>query len=347
MNRHFVRSSLDADHRASAYKIVCRQCGKTDKVAASSHSGNLPPEVTIKKFRQRGWAVGNRAGDDMCNICVASNKIVRKPVDNVAQIPALKLKDLSRLKELQKLVEDHLVATKPEVIPAQEVPVEKLYSVKDAEDAGFADLNRIYRAINNNKISRVKNARGVFVLRESDLIRVFGNPKRAPVQPPKTVLLNAPAPAPAVVEPKPLLNDGVKQMNFDPKLPPEMTKEDRRIIFSEIDSHYLDETRGYDRDWNDERVAKSLNVPLAWVRNIREDNFGPEYGDVVNVEVDKLRAAIVEIQAIKEEASKLLVTMDAKLMCLQNAFKDIEEKMKKVTDVIKDAKAKIDTVTRK
>lgn len=34
-------------------------------------------------------------------------------------------------------------------------------------------------------------------------------------------------------------------------------------------------------------------------------------------------------------------------MCLQNAFKDIEEKMKKVTDVIKDAKAKIDTVTRK
>ena len=345
MNRHFVRSSLDADHRASAYKIVCRQCGKTDKVAASSHSGNLPPEVTIKKFRQRGWAVGHRAGDDMCNICVASNKIGRKQVDNVVQIPALKLKDLSRLKELQKLVEDHLVATKPEVIPAQEVPVEKLYSVKDAEDAGFADLNRIYRAINNNKISRVKNARGVFVLRESDLIRVFGNPKRAPVEPPKTVLLNAPAPA--VVEPKPLLNDGVKPMNFDPKLPPEITKEDRRIIFSEIDSHYLDETRGYDRDWNDERVAKSLNVPLAWVRNIREDNFGPEYGDVVNVEVDKLRAAIVEAQAIKDEASKLLVTMDAKLVCLQNAFKDIEEKMKKVTDVVKDAKAKIDTVTRK
>jgi len=136
-------------------------------------------------------------------------------------------------------------------------------------------------------------------------------------------------------------------MNFDPKLPPEITKEDRRIIFSEIDSHYLDETRGYDRDWNDERVAKSLNVPLAWVRNIREDNFGLEYGDVVNVEVDKLRAVIVEAQAIKDEASKLLVTMDAKLMCLQNAFKDIEEKMKKVTDVIKDAKAKIDTVTRK
>ena len=337
MNRNFVRSTLDVDHRTSAYKIVCRQCSKTDKVAASSHSGSLPPEVSAKKFRQRGWSVGSKVGDDLCNLCVAANKIVRKQHSNVVEIPTLKLQDLSKLKELQNLADAHLATVASKTIPAQETTVEKLYNVREASDAGFAELNKIYRCINTNKLSFIKNAKGAFVIKESELVRVFG--------PLKKTLVNEPAPV--VVKPQPQLNDGASPMNFDPKLPPEMTKEDRRIIFSEIDSHYLDETRGYDRDWNDERVAKGLNVPLAWVRNIREDNFGPEYGDVVNVEVDKLRAAIVETQAIKDEASKLLVTMDAKIMCLQNALKDIEEKMKKVSDVIKDAKAKIDTVTRK
>lgn len=337
MNRNFARSTLDVDHRTSAYKITCRQCGKTDKVAASSHSGSLPPEVSAKKFRQRGWSVGNKIGDDLCNLCVAANKIARKQTSNVVEIPTLKLQDLSKLKELQDLAAQAVAPVAPTPILAQETPVEKLYNVREASDAGFAELNKIYRCINTNKLSFIKNAKGAFVIKESELVRVFGPLKKASVN----------DPAPTVAKPKPQLNDGVNAMNFDPKLPPEMTKEDRRIIFSEIDSHYLDETRGYDRDWNDERVAKGLNVPQAWVRNLREDNFGPEYGDVVNVEVDKLRAAIVEAQAVKDEAAKLLTTMDAKLMCLQNAFKDIEAKMKKVSDVIKDAKTKIDSVTRK
>ena len=337
MNRNFVRSTLDVDHRTSAYKIVCRQCGKTDKVAASSRSGSLPPEVSAKKFRQRGWVVGNREGDDLCNICVAASKITRKQTNNVVQIPALKLQDLSRLKELQDLAEKHVATVKPEPAPAQETPVEKLYNVKEATEAGFSDMHRIYRAINTNKISFVKNERGAFVIRESELVRVFGPLKKPSVN----------EPAPAVKEAKPILNDGVSAMNFDPKLPPEMTKEDRRIIFSEIDSHYLDEMRGYGKDWNDERVAKSLNVPLAWVRIIREDNFGPEQGDQVGVEVEKLKAASVEAEKLIQSMRAVWDAMDKSIMEFEAKQSKLSVEATKIHTAIAEAKAKIDAYTSK
>ncbi len=74
-----------------------------------------------------------------------------------------------------------------------------------------------------------------------------------------------------VVEIKPKLN-GVSE------LPPrEMTREDRRIVFAKIEEVYLDETTGYIKDWNDERVAKDLNCPRKWVETIRDENFGPAH----------------------------------------------------------------------
>lgn len=58
--------------------------------------------------------------------------------------------------------------------------------------------------------------------------------------------------------------------------PPSMTREDRRVIFAKIDDVYIDENTGYSDGWTDERVATDLGVPLAWVRNIRAENFGEE-----------------------------------------------------------------------
>jgi hypothetical protein len=58
--------------------------------------------------------------------------------------------------------------------------------------------------------------------------------------------------------------------------PQEMTREDRRIIFAKLNEVYLDEMRGYEKGWSDSRVADELGTPLAWVREIREENFGAE-----------------------------------------------------------------------
>lgn len=58
--------------------------------------------------------------------------------------------------------------------------------------------------------------------------------------------------------------------------PREMTREDRRLVFAKIDEVYLDEKQGYSTGWSDKKVAQDLGVPQAWVKSIREENFGVE-----------------------------------------------------------------------
>jgi len=60
------------------------------------------------------------------------------------------------------------------------------------------------------------------------------------------------------------------------EMPPRvMGKDDRRIVFAKIDEVYLGEGQGYSSNWSDEKIAKDLNVPRAWVASVREDMFGP------------------------------------------------------------------------
>lgn len=92
-----------------------------------------------------------------------------------------------------------------------------------------------------------------------------------------------------------------------PKVEPprEMTREDRRLIFAKLDEHYLDEIRGYDTGWTDDRVAKDLGVPRAWVGKVRDENFGPEEG---SGEILRIQQAIAELKA---QAVALLEQIDA------------------------------------
>jgi hypothetical protein len=54
-----------------------------------------------------------------------------------------------------------------------------------------------------------------------------------------------------------------------------MTREDKRVIYATIEQHYLSEQQGYERDWTDNRIAVDLNVPRAWVTEVRDQMFGP------------------------------------------------------------------------
>ena len=330
MNRNFVRSTLDADHRASAYKIVCRQCGKTDKVAASSHSGNLPPEVTIKKFRQRGWAVGTRAGADLCVTCVTRNRMARKAPATIT-IAALPVPP-----QLEGIV-------LPDLTEMQAAP-EKILTINEAYDAGWCGRDKLYDRIRSGELPKIKAADGSLAVKESDLIRLFKEPKGIRKYTPKKTA----APT-SVNELKPLVNDGVIKMNDQAPLAPAstMTKEDRRIIFSEIDSHYLDEKRGYAKDWDDEKVAAGLKVSVEWVSAIREDNFGPEKGNGIDEEVEKLRAASVEAQKIIDTMRAVWKEMDATLATYEEKQTELSEEANKISKVIAEAKAAIDAATRK
>ena len=324
MNRNFVRSTLDADHRTSAYKITCFQCGLVDKVAAASHSGSLPPEVTIKKFRQRGWAVGNRAGADLCVTCVTRNRMARKATATItiAALPAPP--------KLEGIVLPDLT---------EQVP-EKLLTITEAYESGWCARDRIYDRIKSGELPVIKGEGRSMLVKESDLIRLFKEPKGIRKYTPKKT-----AAALSVNELKPLVNDGVIKMNDQVTLTPTMTKEDRRIIFSEIDSHYLDEKRGYAKDWDDVKVAAGLKVSVEWVSAIREDNFGPEKGNAIDAEVEALRAASAEAQKLIDTMRAVWKEMDATLATYEEKQAELSAEANRISKIIAEAKAAIDAAT--
>jgi hypothetical protein len=107
--------------------------------------------------------------------------------------------------------------------------------------------------------------------------------------------------------------------------PPVMEKEDRRIIFAEIDTNYIDEQKGYAEGWNDARVAKGLNVPLAWVRELRDANFGPEVGTSVLDNVQKIDEAIERGRNFIVRLDQLLELVEAKREAVDKIYNEIKK----------------------
>lgn len=81
--------------------------------------------------------------------------------------------------------------------------------------------------------------------------------------------------------------------------PPEMKREDRRIIFVKLEEVYGDEKTGYRAGWTDEKVSNDLGVPRQWVATVRDENFGPIAS---NPEIDAL---IAEARSWRTEAANL------------------------------------------
>lgn len=333
MNRSFVRSTLDDDHKKSAYKITCRSCSKADKIAVSSRSGSLPPEVTAKKFKQRGWAVGRGIGDDTCPSC----RVYKSRAANEAVVSTEKLAELTFPKE------------KPPVSKLDEGPPNSLYvgpthalegeiGIGEADRAGWASHSKLGFLVADGSLTRRMASPTKTFIKIEELKKIFGE------TPPGIIRRNR---LPKVKDPaKSVINSGEIKMNFDPKAVPEMTKEDRRIIFGEIDSHYLDESRGYEKDWNDERVAKGLNVPLAWVRGLREDNFGPERGEAIYADIEKFRAIQADADLTVERLRALWKEMDATLEAFSAKRDEIQSESDKIYASMKDIKLKIESFSK-
>ena len=297
MNRQFLKSTMDVDKKTPAYKIICNHCRQSEKVAAPNNI--LPPEFIAKKFRQKGWIVSKKGNEDICPKCLlpAPTKTLPPAVLLAFTPPGEKPKSLPSLKDLATVMTPPTppvlvtpvakdepaypwrpatpapapVSTKPEFTgPPHALPGEIRYA--DVVKSGWVGQHNLNARMKTNELTpRRAGLRKTFFKRE-ELVKLFGEPKvraslRLPKPRPIVDALTAPVQTP---------NKEPAHMNHDPRLPPEMTKEDRRIIFAEIDTHYLDETTGYATDYNDKRIADGLKVPLAWVRIIREENFGPE-----------------------------------------------------------------------
>jgi hypothetical protein len=83
-------------------------------------------------------------------------------------------------------------------------------------------------------------------------------------------------------------------------VPREMSRDDRRVIFSKLDEVYLDEKRGYEVGWSDHKVASDLGVPRKWVETIRAENFG-------NIGANEdMVGFLTEAEALLADARKVL-----------------------------------------
>lgn len=90
-----------------------------------------------------------------------------------------------------------------------------------------------------------------------------------------------------------------------------MTREDRRIIFEKLNDVYIDGKVGYGRGWTDEKVANDLGVPRAWVKLLREENFGDEVGNEdIREQAAEAQAALAEMRKLEPDMRRLLALAD-------------------------------------
>jgi hypothetical protein len=117
----------------------------------------------------------------------------------------------------------------------------------------------------------------------------------------------------------------VAAIKADP--PREMSRDDRRIIFAKLNEVYIDEKNGYDKGWSDKKIGDDLNVPLAWVKTIREENFGPARTEEIDQVIVEARAVSQEIRDLNQKLTDLINAVKVasdRAARIERAAKDIE-----------------------
>lgn len=113
--------------------------------------------------------------------------------------------------------------------------------------------------------------------------------------------------------------------------PQEMTREDRRLIFAKIDEVYLDENTGYSEGWTDTRVANDLGVPLAWVKNIRSENFGEEQSNAAMAkQLDEVKAVLSQAKKLHLDCKDEMRDMSVQIEKASTILKQMNESMAKM-----------------
>ena len=88
-----------------------------------------------------------------------------------------------------------------------------------------------------------------------------------------------------------------------------MDREEKRILFGELDAAYEDAEHGYKPGHTDKSVAEALGVPVVWVRQLREEMFGPAEGDKATKKIIELHARLDKLDAKIIEAAESVATL--------------------------------------
>lgn len=131
--------------------------------------------------------------------------------------------------------------------------------------------------------------------------------------------------------PKPVLKV-VEEQTPKAEPPRVMTRDDRRIIFAKLSEVYLDEKRGYEQGWSDQKVATDLGIPRKWVEDIRKENFGDigtnedmaQFQAEASAMLAEARKVLLLTQTVRDEINTSLKKLEAPI------FADIRDKLARI-----------------
>lgn len=117
-----------------------------------------------------------------------------------------------------------------------------------------------------------------------------------------------------------------------------MDKADRRIVFAKLNEVYGDDM--YLEDWIDQKVAEDLGVPVEWVAEVREGDFGPNLNAALKVQAaqNKMKG----LTELGEKVERQITLVDKKLEALQSLdvkvaamFNGIAEQVERFDELVK------------
>lgn len=102
--------------------------------------------------------------------------------------------------------------------------------------------------------------------------------------------------------------------------PREMSPDDALAIIGTMQEVYLGADKGYGEGWTDSKVADSLNVPRAWVRQVRL-RF---YGENARGGNDEIAEIVRDAEVVLEQAREVVKTLEGTKVALN---KRVDEKL--------------------
>lgn len=116
--------------------------------------------------------------------------------------------------------------------------------------------------------------------------------------------------------------------------PRTMSRDDRRVIFAKLQDVYESEVTGYSGQWSDKRVAEDLGIPLAWVKQVRDENFGPDHNSEFIEQIAYAKAVIEDVKVLHRDLEALRMRHQGELDALLARLKPMLVVMEKTERTI-------------
>lgn len=292
---------------------ICSKC-RREEFGACNHSG-----LGVRIFKQRGWLLGSRRSSDLCPGCRK-----QKPPSSRELSPAQKRAAYLRMDADHNRREAEAAGVE---LPPQDIrsptplgplaealaPLAEKMKAEEEAKAKASPIPGTYgqpfgyrygfgaRAAAKRKLEALGRPLDQYTVHR-DPDGTWSYQLTEETKEMSTAAIEPPAEEPRRAPP-----------------PPKPTVADRRRIGEALDEHYDTDAGRYRKAFSDDAVAQKLNVPRAWVAEVRAFSYGEGAGNESDIEkAGKLDAAIqlaenavTRIFEMAQEAEKIAADLKA------------------------------------